>query len=260
MTRNDYTSITELPTGLLTPDQIHRFAHRYGYAHELARGKRVLEVACGAGSALNYLEREAALVVGLDYSGGVLSHARQDTYVPLVQGDAQQLPFAAEQFEVIFCFEAIYYLAEYRRFLAECQRLLAADGRVLICQSNPDWPNFVPGALTTRYPTLPELAATLTQAGFHDIKCYGTLPIATTDARQRLVNTLRQWVTKSGLLPLLGPLKTLLQQVSYGHLYPLPATIDAQWIDIWQGNLNLTPLSPTQRDHVHRVIYVEGVK
>src|SRR5688500_17605540 len=93
MTRNDYTSITELPTGLLSPDQIHRFAHRYGYAHDLARGKRVLEVACGAGSALNYLERDAALVVGLDYSGGVLSHARQDTHVPLVQGDAQQLPF-----------------------------------------------------------------------------------------------------------------------------------------------------------------------
>jgi ubiquinone/menaquinone biosynthesis C-methylase UbiE len=258
--RHDYTSITELPTTLLTPDQMRRFAHRYGYAQTLARGQRVLEVACGAGGGLNYLAENAAWVVGLDYTGGVLLHARQNSRAPLAQSDAQRLPFASEQFDLVLCFEAIYYLEEYRRFLAESHRVLTTGGKTLICQSNPDWPNFVPGALTTHYPRLPELVAGLTQAGFRDVKCYGTLPITATNARQKVVNALRQWAIKSGILSRLGPLRSLLQRMSYGQLYPLPSAIDAQWVATWQADLSQTPLSPTQPDRVHRVIYVEGTR
>jgi ubiquinone/menaquinone biosynthesis C-methylase UbiE len=258
MRHNDYTSITELPAALLTPDQIRRFAHRYGFAYRLARGKRVLEVACGAGSGLNFLAQAATQTVGIDYSGGVLSYARQNSSTPLVQADAQQLPFAHAYFDLILCFEAIYYLREYLRFLAECRRLLAAGGTLLICQSNPDWPHFVPGALTTRYPNLPELVESLYQSGFGEVSAYGTLPITAAGARQRAVNTLRRWVLKSSILPLLGPLKPLLQQVSYGRLYPLPPAIDEQWVAAWQGDLTLTPLVSTEPDHLHRVIYVQG--
>jgi ubiquinone/menaquinone biosynthesis C-methylase UbiE len=260
MIRNDYTSITELPASLLTPDQMRRFAHRYGYAQTLARGKHVLEVACGAGNALNYLATSAEQVVGLDTTGGVLISAQQNSAVPLAQSDAQSLPFAAEQFDLLLCFEAIYYLEEYRRFLNESQRVLRAGGRLLVCQSNPDWPNFAPGALTTYYPRLPELATSMTQAGFHDLKCYGMLPITATPARQKVVNALRWWVMKLGILPWLGPLKSLLQRMSYGQLYPLPPAIDAQWVTTWQADLSLTPLSPTQPDRVHRVVYVEGTR
>lgn len=256
----DYTSITEVPAGLLTPDQMRRFAHRYGYAQRLARGKRLLEVACGAGGGLDYLSQEAAQVVGLDFTGSVLAQARIHSQAPLVQGDAQWLPFATGHFDLVICFEASYYLEDYRLFLAECQRVLAPGGRVLACQSNPDWPNFVPGALTTRYPSGPELASSLMQAGFHDVKLWGTLPITTAGPRQRLVNKLRRWVTKSGLLPWLGPLTPVLQRVSYGQLQPLPAAIDAQWVAAWQSDLELTPLSPDYADCVHRVLYAEAAR
>lgn len=258
MTRYDYTTITELPTSLLSPDQIHRFAHRYAYAHRLAEGRRVLEVACGSASGLDYVAQGAAQVVGLDYTSGVLYFARQDTHMPLVQADAQQIPIVAASFDLVLCFEAIYYLEDYRAFLAECRRVLAPGGTLLICHSNPDWPNFAPGPLTTHYPDLPELAASLTRVGFHNIQCYGTLPITTTGTRQRIINTLRKWVVKSGILPWLGPLRTVLQQLSYGHLYPLPATIDAEWISTWQSDLALTPLCATQRDKIYRVHYLEA--
>jgi ubiquinone/menaquinone biosynthesis C-methylase UbiE len=260
MTLNDYTSITELPTTQLTPDQIHRFAHRYGYAHRLAHGKGVLEIACGAGGGLNYLKQVAAYVVGLDYSGGVLSYARQDSHVPLAQGDAQWLPIASEQVDLILCFEAIYYLEDYRLFLAESQRVLRPGGRVLICQSNPDWPDFVPGRLTSYYPSLPELAASLTASGFSSVQCYGTLPVTATSPRQQIVNRVRRWAIKSGILSWLGPLKPMLLQISYGQLHPLPAAVDAEWIESWQGDLTLTPLPPTKTDSMHRVIYVEAAK
>jgi ubiquinone/menaquinone biosynthesis C-methylase UbiE len=261
-TLNDYTAITELPTALLTPDQIHRFAHRYGYAHCLARDRRVLEVACGAGSALNYLAQSAAWVIGLDYTGGVLHHARQATHVSLVQGDAQRLPFAAAHFDLILCFEAIYYLADYPTFLAECHRLLTPAGKLLICQSNPDWPDFVPGALTTRYPPLPELSAALRRVGFREVRCSGILPITASPPRQRLINSARRWITQSGLIPHLGPLKRVLQTMSYGKLQPLPPIIDARWIAHWQAGLTQTAIAPiipaTIPDRVHRVLYVEA--
>jgi ubiquinone/menaquinone biosynthesis C-methylase UbiE len=258
MPRNDYTSITELRASLLTPDQIHRFAHRYGYAHREAQGKRVVEIACGSGRGLNYLAQGAAQIVGLDYSGGVLIQASQDTYVPLVQGDAQWLPFAAGHFDLVLCFEAIYYLEDYRFFLAECRRVLAPGGKVLICQSNPDWPNFVPGRLSAYYPNVPELAASLTEAGFGDIALYGTLPITAAGARQKLTHALRRWVMTSGLLPWLTPLTTLLQRLSYGQLQHLPLAIDTEWAATRQADLELTPLPLTEPDRVHRVIYAEG--
>ncbi len=258
MSLTDYTSITELPASLLTPDQLGRFAQRYAYAHTLARGRRVLEVACGAGSGLNYLATTAAQVVGLDYTASVLTEAQKSAQVPLTQGDAQRLPYARGSFDLVLCFEAIYYLEDYQLFLAECRRVLAPGGGVLICQSNPGWPDFVPGALTTIYPTLPELTAGLTSAGFRDIKSYGALPIITAGARQKLVNRLRRWGTMVGILSWLSPLTTLLKRLSYGQLQPLPRAIDAAWVAMWQANLSLTPLSPTQPDRVHRVIYVEG--
>jgi SAM-dependent methyltransferase len=254
----DYTSITELPASLLTPDQLRRFAQRYGYAHTLAHGRRVLEAACGAGSGLAYLARTATQVVGLDYTGRVLTEAQNAVQVPLIQGDAQRLPFAAGRFDLLICFEAIYYLEDTQFFLAECRRVLAPGGIVLICQSNPDWPDFVPGALTTRYPTLPELVASLRCVGFHDVKSYGALPITTAGTRQKLVNRLRRWGTMLGILSWLSPLTTLLKRLSYGKLQPLPRAIDADWVATWQADLSLTPLSPTEPDRVHRVIYVEG--
>ncbi|MCC6455824.1 MAG: methyltransferase domain-containing protein [Caldilineaceae bacterium] len=258
MPRNDYTSITELPAGLLTPDQIRRFAHRYGYAHSKAQGKRVIEIACGSGSGLNYLAQSAAQVVGLDYSGGVLAQASQATDVPLVQGDAQRLPFATGHFDLVLCFEAIYYLEDYRLFLAECRRVLAPGGKVLLCQSNPDWPHFVPGRLSTYYPSVPEVATSLARAGFQAIELYGTIPISATSARQKRVNALRRWVTTSRLLPWLKPLTSLLQRLSYGKLHPLPPAIRDGWVATWQADLELTPLSLTEPDPVHRVTYAEG--
>lgn len=260
MQLNDYTSITELPTSTLTPDQIHRFVHRYEYARKLGQGGRVLEVACGAGSALTYLAQAASQVVGMDYTQGVLGYARQATKTPLVQADAQTLPFGGEHFDLVICFEAIYYLADYRRFLQESWRVLAPGGRLLICQSNPNWPNFVPGAMSHYYPPLPELATSVRKAGFGEVRCFGILPIQQSSARQRVINQVRRWVTQSGILPLLGPLKGILQQMSYGRLDPLPLTIDAAWMAQWQVDLGQTPVTPLKVDQTHRVIYVEAVK
>lgn len=260
MIANDYTAITELPTSHLTDVQTRRFAHRYAYAHRLGQGQRVLEVACGAASGLTYLAEGVMQVVGMDYTQGVLAYAQQATQMPLVQADAQTLPFATGQFDLVVCFEAIYYLEDYRRFLNESWRVLAPGGRMLICQSNPNWPDFVAGSMSNYYPPLPELTSSVLQTGFSEVKCFGILPIQQSSSRQRFINQARRWITRSGILPLLGPLKGILQQMSYGQLYSLPAIVDAAWIEQWNTELEQTPIHPKQVDQIHRVIYLEAVK
>lgn len=69
-------------------------------------GKRVLELGCGAGQWSRSLAAEGAAVVGLDLSEAQLAAAATAmgaARYPLVQAAAQQLPFAAASFDVVFC-------------------------------------------------------------------------------------------------------------------------------------------------------------
>jgi len=156
----DFTPITELPGARLNQEQWYRFTHRYTFGAARAVGRRVLEVACGAGIGLGYLGSAARQVVGMDVTASLLlrAQAHHGADTPLLGGDAQQMPFADGSFDLVLCFEAIYYLQNPASFCAESRRILAADGTLLIALSNPDWPDFVPGAMRTHYPAVPELA------------------------------------------------------------------------------------------------------
>lgn len=69
-------------------------------------GKRVLELGCGAGQWSRALAAEGATVVGLDLSEAQLAAAARamgTVRPPLVQGAAEQLPFAADSFDLVFC-------------------------------------------------------------------------------------------------------------------------------------------------------------
>jgi ubiquinone/menaquinone biosynthesis C-methylase UbiE len=256
----DYTAITELPGSLLNREQFGRFVHRYALAGEQARSGRLLEVACGAGSGLGFVQQHARQVVGLDYTEAVLrlAQAHYGARIPLVRGDAQTIPFAAAAFDLILCFEAIYYLPDYRRFLTESRRVLAPGGTLLLCQSNPDWPDFVPGPLTTHYPSAPELASALAQAGFHNIQLFGALPTTSATPQQLLIHRLRRLVLSSGLLPSEGPAAALLKRLTYGQLTPLPVELDIATTATDRFKLSIDRLDSTVLNRTHRVLYAFG--
>ena len=90
---NDFLSITETPGALLNAEQMGRMALRYSLAAELAAGRRVLEVSCGAGVGLNLLAAAARTVTACDYAASVLPLAQQaaGVRVPLAAADAQAL-------------------------------------------------------------------------------------------------------------------------------------------------------------------------
>ncbi|HXF60198.1 MAG TPA: class I SAM-dependent methyltransferase [Caldilineaceae bacterium] len=270
MRGSDYLAITELPGSLLTNEQFSRFAHRYAVAAGLVSGARVLEVACGAGVGLGYLagrmaETAPAQVVGMDLTVGLLQEARArlPAAVALAGGDAHHLPFAPNSFDLALCFEAIYYLADAGAFLAEGRRVLAPGGTLVLCLTNPDWPDFVPGLLTTRYPSVPELACSLEHAGFRHVRLYGALPVTAASRLQRMRHRLRRIVLKSRpalrlasrLGPWLRPWAARLMGLGDGVARPLPPALDA--ITVAQAIIGegMTPLALDRPDRAHRVLY-----
>jgi SAM-dependent methyltransferase len=107
------------------------------------RGRRVLELGCGAASAGRWLSRQGALVVALDLSAGMLAHARQlgvstGTAIPLVQADAQALPFADGSFDTVCtAFGAVPFVDDSALVMREVFRVLRPGGRWVFSVTHP---------------------------------------------------------------------------------------------------------------------------
>lgn len=108
-------------------------------------GKRVLELGCGAGQWSGSLAAEGAegtQVVGLDVSEGQLAAATDrmrahGVRFPLVQGAAEQLPFAPASFDVVFCDHGGLSWAPPHLAIPQVARVLRGGGRVVFTVTSP---------------------------------------------------------------------------------------------------------------------------
>src|SRR5882724_12375095 len=80
---------------------------RYDWASGYCKDKRVLDVACGTGYGSAILaQKGAARVVGIDISiEAVATNGKQPTRLSLANGDACNLPFDDDAFDVVVSFE-----------------------------------------------------------------------------------------------------------------------------------------------------------
>ncbi|MGI8311500.1 class I SAM-dependent methyltransferase [Saccharopolyspora hattusasensis] len=107
------------------------------------RGKRVLEVGCGAASCSRWLADQGAHPVGLDISAGMLRHAvaggeRSGTAVPLVQASADCLPFADDSFDLACsAFGGVPFVADAGAVFREVARVLRPGGRWVFAVTHP---------------------------------------------------------------------------------------------------------------------------
>ena len=112
---------------------------RYAFARRYAEGKRVLDAGCGTGYGTAELAFSASHTVGLDASPEALQFAHQNCSVPgtaFVLGSAMCLPFAKTAFDLVVAFEVIEHLRDYRAFIGETARVLAADGLFIVSSPN----------------------------------------------------------------------------------------------------------------------------
>jgi ubiquinone/menaquinone biosynthesis C-methylase UbiE len=103
-------------------------------------GLRVLELGCGAGQWSRSLAREACRLVGLDLSDAQLDAARRAMGAipyPLVQGAAEQLPFATGSFDLVFCDHGGLSWAPPDVAVPEAARVLRQRGRLVFTVTSP---------------------------------------------------------------------------------------------------------------------------
>ncbi|GAA3268169.1 class I SAM-dependent methyltransferase [Dactylosporangium vinaceum] len=107
------------------------------------RGRRVLEIGCGAASCSRWLKTQGATVVAADLSAGMLRHAqagatRSGVQIPLLQADASALPFADGAFDIVCtAFGAIPFVADSARVMREVYRVLRPGGRWAFSITHP---------------------------------------------------------------------------------------------------------------------------
>ncbi len=126
------------------------------------RGRRILEVGGGGAMCARWLARQGARPVSFDLSAGMLRHARYGgeqtgVEVPLVQADAQYLPFADACFDLAFtAFGAVAFVADSARVMREVARVLRPGGRWVFATTHPIRWSFPddpgPGGLTATMP------------------------------------------------------------------------------------------------------------
>jgi SAM-dependent methyltransferase len=93
------------------------------------RGKRVLEVGCGAGTDLVRFARGGAIVTGVDLSASAIALARQNfaqqkLEADLREADGEHLPFPDSSFDLVYAHGVVQYTADDQRLVAECRRVL----------------------------------------------------------------------------------------------------------------------------------------
>ena len=113
--------------------------HRYAFALELVRGKRVLDAACGEGYGSALLAGAASSVSAVDISEQAVQHARgryQASNLDFHASDCRDLPFASDEFDCIVSFETLEHLQDHDGLMQEFRRVLKPGGFLLL--SSPD--------------------------------------------------------------------------------------------------------------------------
>jgi SAM-dependent methyltransferase len=226
LTHPDYSTVTELPGARASQQQLARLRHRYALAATLSTSRDVLEVGCGAGLGLGWLARQARRVTGGDFTASSLALARRHYHsrVPLLRLDAATLPFRDRSFDAIVLFETLYYLQHPPEFVAECARVLRADGLLLIGAVNPESRGFHPSPFAQRYFSAPELAELLNNGGF-TAELLGGFEEATQSPLAGWLASLKRIAGNAGLIPKTMRGREVLKRLVFGSLATLPPEI-----------------------------------
>jgi 2-polyprenyl-3-methyl-5-hydroxy-6-metoxy-1,4-benzoquinol methylase len=113
------------------------------------RGKKLLEIGCGAGIDLVRFARAGAIVTGVDLSTTSIGLARQnfaqnglDADLQIMNGEAME--FTGNTFDVVYAHGVLQYTADANRMIAEIHRVLKPGGQsIMMVYNRHGWLNFM---------------------------------------------------------------------------------------------------------------------
>jgi SAM-dependent methyltransferase len=103
----------------------------------------VLDVACGAGNATVPAGKIAARTVGLDITPELIEAGKKiageaGVDIEWVEGDAQDMPFDDESFDVVLSVFGCMFAPDHRKAAAELVRVLKPGGRMVVAAWRPE--------------------------------------------------------------------------------------------------------------------------
>ena len=221
-----FESITEAPGIGASAEQLSILRTRYHLAREFAAGKRVLEVACGAGMGLPYLAAVAESVTGIDIEPANVQRssrwARELGNVTVEAGDALALSCGDDSFDEVILFEALYYLADPAQFLREVRRVLAPGGTLVISSVNCDWHGFNPSPFSRAYLNAGDLERLVADAGFDVSMTCGFVDAPADGPKAKVLSIVKRVAVRLHLIPKTMKGKTLLKRIVFGKLTLMP--------------------------------------
>ncbi len=119
------------------------------------RGRRVLDVGCGAGVEVVRFARAGARTFGVDIADQAVALTRQNLEqqgleAGLAVADGEALPFPDATFDYVFAHGVIQYASSDARVVGECHRVLAPGGTVLFQVYNRvSWLNLLSKVMKT---------------------------------------------------------------------------------------------------------------
>jgi GT2 family glycosyltransferase/SAM-dependent methyltransferase len=119
---------------------VYEHYHRYLWAAELVRGRRVLDIGSGEGFGSAILAGAAERVIGVELDPTTVEHSQLNYAAPNLEyrhGSALELEeHGADVFDAVVMFELIEHVADHERVLAGIEHVLAPDGVLVL--STPD--------------------------------------------------------------------------------------------------------------------------
>jgi len=113
--------------------------HRYLFAVNACKDKRVLDIASGEGFGSFILAQCAKTVTGVDIDQEAVKNAN-DIYgssnLEFLKGSCQKIPLADATVDVVVSFETLEHIVEHDDFLKEIKRVLCPNG--VLIMSTPD--------------------------------------------------------------------------------------------------------------------------
>ena len=145
----DYSAITDGQKRIWSSGDFHEIARhnvvmaeRLCPAVDLRAGERVLDVACGTGTAALVAARHYCEVTGIDFVPELLdraaARAQADGYDIVLQvADAQELPFDDDSFDVVLSIYGVQFAPDQRRAADELLRVCRPGGRIGLASPMP---------------------------------------------------------------------------------------------------------------------------
>ncbi len=114
--------------------------HRYRFAKEFVKDKKVLDLACGEGYGSFILAEDAMKVVGIDIDNTTIRHASSKynrENLNFLRGSITDVPIKKDKiFDVIVCFEALEHIEEHEGLMREVRRLIKNEGIFIVSTPN----------------------------------------------------------------------------------------------------------------------------